>query len=607
MYRLPTRSDTRSSPPAKTAEPRAPLARRRRIARRVLIGAGVLLVAAIGWLGVRGALAAGEALALREAADRFELTLDGAASDAAEAASFLDRVSGDAGALAGHAQTLASLTSDPVWRAAELLPFAGEQLRAARIGAGELARLATAGNDVLVASAGVLGPEPTERIDLDAIRALVGALDNAVNTLGEARVTLAGVERDPLVAPVASALASLDEAIARVSPALEAMHATAQVVPPMLGADEPRTVLLMLQNPAELRAAGGITGTFITIAADGGEMELVDQADGTAFAPATEPLVPIPADASSRSDDGIGRFVQNLTATPDFTLSAELAAAWWLEVKGERVDAVVSIDPIVLQPLLSLTGPVAVEGRQLGADVVVDALLRHPYLEREQDAQTAFFRDVTQAVFTAALAVPAEAPGMAFHLAPLIDAGRIAVWSAHAHEQAVLAETPAAGLAARMEQQDAHALLFDDLTGGKLDAYLEASFALETTACRPDGLSTIVIRTELRSGVEPGMILPWTSFPAFGGFAREDIGLRLTALALPGAVAEGVTVDGAPAAWTTASVVGRPGAATRVAVAPGQTVTVEFRFAGEPGRTPALLHTPLVGGSLVAIREGTCG
>lgn len=579
----------------------------RRAVRRSLIGAAVLVAAAGAWLVVRGALAVGETVALKAAAEEFEATLDVADADAASAASFLDRMSGDAGALAGHALTLASLTSDPVWRAAEVLPFAGAQLRAARLGAAELARLTTAGHEVLVASSAVLRPSRSDGLDVDAIRALTPPLDDLVAALGEARTTLDRIDRGELLSPVAKGIDTLDAMIDRTGPALEAMRATARVVPPLLGADEPRLILLMLQNPAELRAAGGITGTFVAIRAEDGVMTLAGQADSSVFPPTEAPDITIPADASTRTDDGVGRFVQNIAATPDFPLSAEIAAAWWRGHTGEDADAVVALDPLVLKPLLALTGPVTVDGEQIWAEQVVDTLLRRPYLEREQDAQTAFFRVVTETVFTAALATPAEAPGMAFHLAPLLDAGRLAVWSAHPAEQAVLADTAAAGLAARMEQRRAHALLFDDLTGGKLDAYLAASMTLETTSCRPDGRETTVVSAELSSAVQTGMTLPWTSFPAFGGFDREDIGLRLTALALPGAVVEAVTIDGEPVPWTAATVVGRPGAATRVVLPPGGTATVAFRFVADPGpENPDLVHTPLVGDPPIHVLEGVC-
>jgi len=115
------------------------------------------------------------------------------------------------------------------------------------------------------------------------------------------------------------------------------------------------------------------------------------------------------------------------------------------------------------------------------------------------------------------------------------------------------------------------------------------------------------VRATLTSAVDPGMILPWTSFPAMGGFDRHDIGLRLTALAPRGSVVEAVQVDGKPVAWSAATVVGRPGAAARVTLTPGQRALIEFRFAGDPDPSdPALIHTPLVGDPPIRVEEGSC-
>lgn len=93
----------------------------RRTPPRATLGTDVLPLAAAGRHAVRGAPAHREAIALRDVAARPEAPLERAASDAAGAASPLNGVSGDAGALAGHAQNPAALTDDPVSR-----PAAGE-------------------------------------------------------------------------------------------------------------------------------------------------------------------------------------------------------------------------------------------------------------------------------------------------------------------------------------------------------------------------------------------------------------------------------------------------------------------------------------------------
>ncbi|MER7798010.1 DUF4012 domain-containing protein [Microbacterium sp. NPDC096154] len=582
----------------------------RRAVSRTLLGAGVVLAAACVWLAVRAALAYAEVAALQRAADRFEHTLDGAQFDA----SFLDRVSGDAGALAGHAQTLASLTSDPIWRVAEHAPFAGPNLRAIRVGAAELAALTAAGRDILRSAGPVVTPTAAGGVDVDAIEALRAPLREAVAALGDARERLAALDRSHVVGPIAAALDLLDRGVARAGPAIEALHATSEIAPAMLGADGDRLILVMLQNPGELRAAGGIAGTFVAIRAKDGVLALEAQTDSESFPPAREPLLPVPDDASTWPDDDVARYVQNLSGTPDFALSAQLAAAWWRGYAGQQPDAVLSIDPLVLQPLLRVTGPVRAGGEQIAAEQVVDALLRRPYLERDRPEQAMFFAAVAEALFAAAMADAAHAAPIAYHVVPLVEEGRVALWSAHAREQAAIARSPVAGMRARIEQRDAHALLFDDLTGGKLGAYLSATFALDASACRADGRGTVLVRATLTSEVPPDILLPWTSFPAWGGFERDHIGVRLTALAPPGAIVEGVHLDGEPHAWSSATVIGRPGAATRIDVPPGDAVAVEFRFAsaaqgadahGAPA--PALVHTPLVGDSPVAVTGGGCG
>src|SRR5690349_2758599 len=93
--------------------------------RRVLwlcIGVlGVLLVAASAWIGVRAVLLRTELDAAVTHAKDLQAQLE--ASDVAAAESSAEK-------LAVRAQTAAGLTGDPVWRAAELVPFVGPNLTA---------------------------------------------------------------------------------------------------------------------------------------------------------------------------------------------------------------------------------------------------------------------------------------------------------------------------------------------------------------------------------------------------------------------------------------------------------------------------------------------
>ena len=65
----------------------------------------------------------------------------------------------------------------------------------------------------------------------------------------------------------------------------------------------------------------------------------------------------LPTELTALYGPTFGRYVTNITVTPDFDLSARLASAWWQTLAQPAPDAIVSIDPIVLRALLRITGP----------------------------------------------------------------------------------------------------------------------------------------------------------------------------------------------------------------------------------------------------------
>ncbi|WP_217577243.1 DUF4012 domain-containing protein, partial [Streptomyces sp. GbtcB7] len=76
-------------------------------------------------------------------------------------------------------------------------------------------------------------------------------------------------------------------------------------------ADGDRRILIVLQNTAELRTGGGITGTFLGLRAGDGILSLEAQRDSSDFSPSDKPLGTVPAAEVRALGDGIGRYVQN--------------------------------------------------------------------------------------------------------------------------------------------------------------------------------------------------------------------------------------------------------------------------------------------------------
>ena len=125
----------------------------------------------------------------------------------------------------------------------------------------------------------------------------------------------------------------------------------------MLGQDGARSILVMLQNGAELRTGGGLTGAFAELRADDGTLEIVDQASSADFPRLAKPIAELPASVSTLLDDAVGRYVMNISSPADFTVSGGLASDWWALRTGHRPDTIVSVDVPVLAALLAVDRP----------------------------------------------------------------------------------------------------------------------------------------------------------------------------------------------------------------------------------------------------------
>nr|WP_261164894.1 DUF4012 domain-containing protein [Microbacterium sp. Marseille-Q6965] len=260
--------------------------------RRVAGAFGLALVAALAWLGVRAVLAAGEAVALVDTAGRLEATATAPTLD-------LGAVREEAAQLASHAEALAGHTADPLWRAAELVPGIGPTLAAVRVTAGAVDHVAARGvTPTAAAAADVVAALRLdgERVDVGATDELAVALTAARRSVDVARDDLARLDMTGVVGPAARLVERVDTALSAAQPVLSSVEPAARLLAAFLGDGEPRRILLMVQNPAELRAAGGLTGTFLSLEASDGRIELVDHADGAAFPVVDAPAIPLPPD-----------------------------------------------------------------------------------------------------------------------------------------------------------------------------------------------------------------------------------------------------------------------------------------------------------------------
>ncbi|MBO3096374.1 DUF4012 domain-containing protein [Cellulomonas dongxiuzhuiae] len=549
-------------PPA--PDPSAPGGRR--LVARAAVLVLVLVLLAAGWVAFRAWQAAA---ALQDARALLgEVTFD--ASSVGSVTEGLPRLR----AATGRA---AAASSDPVWHAAEALPWAGDQLEAVRVVSTSLHDVVTdampAATDLRALVDGGLRL-PDGRFDVDALRDAAAQVEAAATTASRASTDVAALDPDVLVRPLAGPVRQVQDALARIDASLGPAGDVAGVLPGMLGADGPRTYLVLALNTAELRAAGGIVGTVVVVRADDGAVSVVDRRSTMDLRGLREPL-PLTSEELATWDVRMGRWIQNSTLTPEFPRTAELVAARWSQSVGGTVDGVVATDPVAVAGLVGATGAVAdPAGGVLDADGLVDALLRDSYQRYTDPAVAdAYFGEVAERLVAAVGAGAGDSQELLLAGRRAVDERRVRVWSAHPEEQQRLGATVVGGAFTSTDlYADQPGLFLDDTTEAKLGAYLATSVTFRDATCTGPAPSVdVVLGLDFR---------PPLDVETFGAYVTGDprpdvpLGTLLTTVSMwsaRGAPPLVATRDGKPATGLVTSVSGRTVQQIGSRLAPGQT------------------------------------
>ncbi|PJI95079.1 DUF4012 domain-containing protein [Luteimicrobium subarcticum] len=472
--------------------------RRRRWVRWVVLGAFVVVVVAVAaaaWT-VKGALTARDALTSAVAdVPTVEDALLGGDTQSARAA--LARVQDDTSrARAG--------TSGPVWAVVGVLPGVGHDAAAFRDATHAVDDLAQDVLPPLVDAADEVDLDDVSlqggRVDLAPLERAAPQVASAATALDDVRATLDGIDTSTLRPALGDPVATLQGKVASLAVTVSTAHRTTALLPAMLGADGPRTYLLLSMNNAELRSAGGIPGAITVLRADDGKVTVVGDASSGDLGPYAKPVADLEQGFADLYGDQPTRYPQDTTMVPDFPTAAGLLATMWKTSEHQDVDGVVATDPVALSYLLGATGGVTAGPVTLTSDNAVDVLLSKVYAELEDpDAQDAFFNEAAHATFDRVLSARTSARDVQRALTRSADEHRLLVWSRHADEQSLLTETELSGAATSSTRGD-HALgvFLDDGTGGKMDYYLRTSARLVSSTCT-NGARTDTVRVTLRS------------------------------------------------------------------------------------------------------------
>ncbi|WP_285249774.1 DUF4012 domain-containing protein [Pseudarthrobacter sp. fls2-241-R2A-168] len=530
------------------------------------------------------------------------------------AADDIKRATSAADELRAHTATAKSAANDPLWVLASAIPEFGENF-------GAVSEVARSADDVAV-----LGVAPlvevfksldwkklvpgNSDVDLAGIHVAAPRIASAAHAVRESASRLEAISVENLLPQVSEPLVKAREELAGISVPLSAAANTSSIAPAMLGGEGARNYLLMVQNNAETRASGGIPGALAVLTFDNGKMTLGAQSSATILGPMA-PVLPVEEEQKRIYTARLGKYMQDVNLTPDFPTTAATAQAMWEEKTGQRVDGVISIDPLVLSYILQTTGPVAIGGSELAAveasglpteltgSNVVPTLLSDVYAKIHQPKlQDAYFAAVAQEVFAALSHGRGESQGLIAGLTRGVEEGRVLLWSTRVDEQSVIGKYTLSGSIAGPSVSPAEfGVYFNDGTGAKMDYYVKRTVKL-IKECPRDGYEQTTVRITSTNTAPGDAATSLSEYVTGGGFYGVPPGSVQTNIVAYGPVqanVESARADGKQTEFAPYVHSERPVGVLAQRLAPGETKTVEFTFGKIVQHSePNLVVTPTV-------------
>ena len=554
-----------------------------RPARPFLWIAIAVVVLSVGWVSVTALLAVRDLQAMRADLRELQATARDDSADQARLAVLAQRAG-------THGSAASDRTDDLIWKVWSHAPFVGRQVTvlsgvsraAGQVSQGAVTSAATAIRSLRAARSN------DGTVDLHALAQQRDQLAAAVRVTDLATRTLAGLPRSGIAA-VDRRRQAVAQQLRDLRTDAEALYTAASVGPTLLGGTGPRHYLVVVQNNGEARASGGIVGAYGILTLDHGRPTLGPFHADTDLRPLGHNAVDLGPEWRRRYDFlGQGRDWREVTATPDFpTAATEILGLWAGTHHGEKLDGVLSVDPVALRDVLQATGPlVDSHGVHLRAGTFVRYALADAYhLYPDKKHRTEALAKAAQAVFTAVVRGRGPSAALAERLGHAVLTRHLALYSAHADEQRMLtgtrvAQTLPIGSAPLL------GIMTQEASGTKLAYYLRRriDYAGQPVTRAVDlgrgpepvqqAVVTITLTNTAPASGLPSYVAPGTDFATGLRWRPGTERIAVSCYLRRRGVLRGMTVDGKPIAVTSETEQGLTVLTTAVVLRPGETRTL---------------------------------
>ena len=292
----------------------------------------------------------------------------------------------------------------------------------------------------------------------------------------------------------------------------------ADVLPKMFDLDSsegsssgPRTYLVLAQNNAELRATGGIPTAWATLTVDTGKISMSTFGDPprNGLFSQDEAASVLTAEERNLFSTKMATDYPDINFTPDFPRVADIASQIWHRAGHDDVDGVISVDPVFLQRLLKVAGPVTLsDGTVMSGDNAEQRILNQIYIDTDTQAeQTDFFTMAASEIFTHMLKnVDGKNQQLVQTFQKSVSDGHLYVWSTHEDEQQRISGTTIAGELQSNPVHPVAGVYFNDATMGKMDWYLKREVTSTYDKTYPSGAKQYTIHIKLTNTADAAKV-----------------------------------------------------------------------------------------------------
>lgn len=519
-------------------------------------------------------------------------------------------LSADAAKISQTVSKMREETDGPIWQALSHVPTYGSDVAAARellgvlddVSANALVPAANNLDGVTMKSLVVDGG-----IDVETLQTLVNTLSSVSEPIKDAQTRVDAIG-DTHIQQVTDLVSTAKSSLDAASTGIDVAQRVAPYLPQMLGANgQTRNYLLMAEQNAELRAAGGFPGAWGILSVTDGKLSMGE----------IKPVVTMQNQSVQVTDEERYLFTNTSTlkiatrsgdtfGIMDFTRAASLVSEMWTMMYGDHVDGVVALDPVQLQYIMQVVGGVTlpdgttVDGTNAGKFLSSDAYWNYPYSETD-----GIFATVAQDVFSKLVDNTNSLDVQKFSeaLTKGIDEGRFRLWFANDEENVLPKMLGATGAMPGDPSNPETAVYLNDYTYAKMGWYLDFKVNRGEATQNADGTTSYTMTVTMTNTMDQATLAKapdGITGQGTGGQKQNtgDIALRVYLVAPAGGSVSNARAQGGGLQLEDSSYEGVPVTFGLLNISPGETCTVTYTVttpAEAQGKELAVHATPTCG------------